>query len=424
MKPLSSRRRAVWRGPATRAGGRLAPLLVAGLACLTAGPLAGTPAVAKRAPTSSGSPVPQGFVGIDADGPLLTPGTSVNLPAQMSSMVAAGVQSVRVAFSWQAAQPYATWSQVPAADRSQFTDVGGVPTDFQPTDTLVRDAARAGLTVLPTILYAPPWDARPNGATGFAIPQRTGPYAAYAAALVHRYGPRGSFWAQNRGLRKLAITRWQIWNEPNLSIYWPQPFARGYLSLLRAAHAAIKRADRSAQVVLGALTDYAWRSLGQIYRIPGAARLFDIVAVNGFTKRPADVIRYLRFTRNALIHHHDARKPLLATEVSWPSAVGNVKPGDGYDFDTTRAGQSRDIRALLPMLGAERRRLRLIGFYYYTWMGDEGDPSSPFHFSGLLAYRNGAVQAKPALAAFRAGALKLEGCVRKGSLATRCIRRR
>ena len=100
-----------------------------------------------------------------------------------------------------------------------------------------------------------------------------------------------------------------------------------------------KHGKRGAKVVLGALTNVAWKSIGQIYRIGGARSLFDVASVNGFTQLPADVILYMRFTRNAMIHFKDGHKPLLATEVSWPSAQG--KSRQKFDFDTTEAGQAR-----------------------------------------------------------------------------------
>ena len=120
----------------------------------------------------------------------------------------------------------------------------------------------------------------------------------------------------------MPIRSWQIWNEPNLSYYWKQPFASTYVSFLRTAHAAIKKADPGAQVVLGALTNTAWKSLGQIYRVKGARGLFDVVAVNGFTKIPANVMLFMLFVRHAMARFGDSAKPLLATEISWPSAKG------------------------------------------------------------------------------------------------------
>ncbi|HEY5396038.1 MAG TPA: hypothetical protein VIL16_11640 [Trebonia sp.] len=363
--------------------------------------------------------VPQGFVGVDADGPLFASGTTIDFSDQLSAMVASGVQSIRVAFNWASAQPYSTWADVPAAQRAQFTDVGGRPVDFQATDMIVAAAARHRVSVLPTVLYAPSWDATENP-NGVDYPRAPAPYGAYLTALIGRYGPHGSFWRLNPSVPKLPIRSWQIWNEPNLSYYWKQPFAAGYVSLLRAAHAAIKRADPGAQVVLGALTNFAWKSIGQIYRIRGARNLFDAVAVNGFTLEPANVILYMRFMRSAMSHFGDGLKPLLATEISWPSAKGRTQ--QSFTFDTTEAGQARDLATVLRLIGADRVSLRLAGFYYYTWIGEEATGDPAFNFAGLLALHNGVVTAKPALAAFRSGALALERCRRKGAVATSCIK--
>jgi hypothetical protein len=375
----------------------------------------GAPANSTGARTAA---VPQGFVGVDVDGPVFGQDNSVDFDKQMGTMVANGVQSVRVAFNWAAGEPYESWKRVPKQDRVDYIDVRGKPFLFTQTDAIVGAAAQHGVTVLPTVLYTPSWDARNNKQGPISIPRRTAPYGGYLTALIGRYGPHGSFWKANPQVHKLPIRSWQIWNEENLGYYWPQPFASSYLGLLRSAHDAIRKADPGAKVVLGALTNLAWRSIGQLYRV-GAKKLFDVASVNGFTKLPKDVILYMQFMRNAMNHLGDKTKPLLATEVSWPSAQG--KSRQKFDFDTTEAGQARNLAALLPMIGQAYKRLRLAGFYYYTWMGDEGDRSLAFNFAGLLRFRNGKVVVKPALAAFRRGVLTLEHCRRKGALATSCI---
>jgi hypothetical protein len=376
-------------------------------------------AAATAAPAPKTTPVPQGFVGVDVDGPLISGGNSLDLAGQMQTMVSDGVQTLRIAFNWAAAEPYASPSRVPADQATNFTTVNGVPVDFSTTDQIVGDAARLHLQVLPTVLYTPPWDAVHNP-DGVDYPRRTGPYAAYLTALIGRYGPDGSFWAANPSIPKEPVREWQIWNEPNIAYYWRQPFAAGYAQLLAASHAAIVKADPGARTVLGALTNRAWVSFAQLDTRPGFAQSFDIAAVNGFTKRPANVIRYMQFMRRAMNRYGAKGKPLLATEVSWPSAVGQTK---GYDFDTTEAGQARDLAALLPLIGADYQQLGLAGFDWYTWIGAEArNASTPFDFSGLFAFSNGKVRAKPVLGVFRSGALKLEGCRSKGPLATDCRR--
>jgi hypothetical protein len=365
--------------------------------------------------------VPPGFVGVNVGGPMDAPARGVNLAQQFDLMVRSGVESIRVVFSWASAQPYASWSRVPAGQAGQFVDAGGVPTSFVITDQTVLMAAERGLRVLPTIIYAPSWDARVRPAW-LPVPRSPGPYAAYLTALIGRYGPRGSFWAEHPNLPREPIRAWQIWNEPNLTHYWPQPFARSYVGLLRASHAAIKRADPQAQVVLGALTNAAWVYLGQIAKVPGARGLFDVVAVDGYTSTPRRVIQLLTLVRQEMAGIGERRTPLLASEVSFPSAVG--KSPQHFDWNTTEAGQARDVARLLPLLAADRTRLNLIGFDYYTWMGAEYPGAPAFNFAGLLRWQNnGTVSPKPALSAFTRAALALEGCRRIGPLAGSCLGR-
>jgi hypothetical protein len=416
-------RQSPWLRRPARLGWRLALIaVVAALAALAAASV-GQSAAASASPTASAAaaPVPQGFVGVDLDGPMFASNTPLNLGNQLQSMVANGVQSVRVAFNWARAQPYSSFEKVPVSKRADFSDdVDGRPTDFSATDQIVGEAAQRHLSVLPTILYAPRWDAERNR-HGINTPKLVLPYAQYAAALVKRYGPQGTYWAENPTTPMLPIRMWQIWNEPNLTYYWQQPFGKSYVALLGAAHAAIKGADPGAKVVLGALTNLAWESVRQVYDVRGARNLFDIASVNGFTQEPANVIVYMQLMRRAMRHFGDGRKPLLATEVSWPSAQG--KSPQHYDFSTTEAGQAQDIAALMPLIGRNRVALGLSGFYYYTWIGQEDPGSLAFNFAGLLGFHNDEVTVKPALAAFRTGVLALEHCHQKGSVANSCVKR-
>ena len=63
---------------------------------------------------------------------------------------------------------------------------------------VVGDAARERITVLPTVLYTPQWDAVTTD-NGVDYPREYAPYAAYLTALIGRYGPKGSFWRDNPG---------------------------------------------------------------------------------------------------------------------------------------------------------------------------------------------------------------------------------
>jgi hypothetical protein len=370
---------------------------------LTFPTLTGASTARRRHLSPAPAATPFGFVGMNIDGPLLAAG--VNLAPIFTRMEASGVETVRTVFNWVDAQPYQD-----------------SPISFKQTDALVGDAAARGMTLLPVIIYTPSWDAAPHDPGTLANPVDDAPYAAYAAALVRRYGPRGSYWSSHPGTRRLPIRRWQIWNEPNFNYYWRQPYAASYVRLLAAAHAAIHAADPGAQVVLAGFPNLAWKCLDTIYSVPGAARDFEIVAVHPYTEQPTDVIRFLQLVRDSMKLHGDVRKPLLVTETGWNSSDGR-HPADNFCCQTNEAGQVAKVRAVIPMLAAHRKALNLLGFDFYTWAGDEHTGAPSFNFAGLFDDVNGRLSVKPVYSVFRHEALALERCRTKGATADTCTQR-
>jgi hypothetical protein len=345
---------------------------------------------------------------MNIDGPMVTPQDHVSLPGQFALMRSNGVQSIRATFSWADAQPYGSWAQVTAGQSGAFVNgTGGIPTNFASTDQIVAAAAAGGMTVVPTVIDTPAWDALPRSGGGLSRPSDDRPYGWYLTTLIGRYGSGGSFWGQHPDLPRRPIRMWEIWNEPDIVGYWPtQPFARSYVALLRVAHSAVKLADRGARVVLAGVPNFSWQSLNAIYRVRGARGTFDVVDVHPYTKKPTGVITVLNLVRTSMQRGGDANKPIIVGETGWPSSLHQTPRL--FDFETTEAGQARNVSTLLPLLAANRQALRLIGFYWYTWMGQESQGAYPFNFSGLLSFQNGQVRTKPALAAFGQAARKLE----------------
>lgn len=355
------------------------------------------------------------LVGVMFDGPAL----GASLAPQLDAAVASGAESLRVAVRWSDAQPYRTPAAVPAGERSQFQAVGTVPTRFAELDRIVGAAAARRLSLLPVVESTPSWDAlRPGNPS--SPPKSAAPYAAFLTALVRRYGPQGTFWAAHPGTPRVPVRMWQIWNEPNFVRYWSeQPFAAGYVKLLASARAALKAADPAAQVVLAGFADFSWQYLGSVYRVPGARQLFDVAAVHPYTARPSGVIEILRRVRAVMDRSGDAGKPILATEVTWPSSVG--KAPAQFGVSTTESQQAARLRELMPLLVANRTKLGLEGFYWYTWMGDESPRGAAygFDYAGLVKYASGRITPKPALDVFKRWALSIEGC-RAKALGDRC----
>jgi hypothetical protein len=363
---------------------------------------------AGRSRRLAGTPVPRGFVGMNVDGPMMTPQGGVAMPDQFALMRSSGVRSVRALFSWSDAQPYSSSAQIPAAQRGAFvTGAGGIPTTFASTDQIVSAAAYRGMTVLPIVMYTPSWAAVPRTGTGLQLPRDNRLYARYLTTLIGRYGPRGSFWGQHPGVPRRPIRMWEVWDEPDLAYFWPtRPWQASYVALLGPARAAIKRADPRASVVLAGLTAYSWLDLASVYQVRGARSLFDVVEVHPYTKYPRGVIQILRFVRSTMDRAGDRGKPMIAGETGWMSSLHQT--AHMFDYETNEAGQAQRLAVLLRQLAVNRTRLNLIGFDWYTWMGYEYAGASPFNFSGLLADQNGKVRAKPALAAFSKTAHAIE----------------
>ncbi len=363
--------------------------------------------------------VSQGFVGVALDGPMFPTAPSIDLAHQLDVMVASGVESLRFEIDWADTQPYASWGDVPAAERSQFTDVDGLPLRLGAIDQLVSLAAARGLSLRPDVLDAPVWDqVRPlGGADAARTPRDLTPYGIFLKALIHRYGPHGSPWAG--GSPAGAIRMWQVWNEPNLVGYWSyQPnFAPSFVDLLRIAHDAIKAADPGAKVILAGMVNASWKFLASIYRVQGARSLFDIVGVHPYTHLPSGVNTILVNVRRVMDQAGDAGKPIIADELGWNSS--QHKSPQQFGVETSEAGQARNIDAAMRLVAAERQKLHLIGFDLYDWAGLETLGSSEFNFAGLFRFTGSRFQAKPSYSVFRRDALALERCRRKAT-ATRC----
>ncbi len=354
---------------------RLTLFLLACL-CLIAVPAAGA---AQRS-------VPEGWLGVIADGPMTRPGAAVD--GEWDLMAASGAESVRTAFYWPHAQPQR-----------------GVAPDLSRFDAVVLSAAGRGLRVLPIVTGTPGWAGRQRG-DETSPPRDARLYADFLRSLVARYGRQGTLWAEHPEVAARPIRAWQIWNEPNLTRYWArQPFARSYVKLLRAAHGALRAADPGAKVILAGLPNESWIALRKVYKA-GGKRYFDAVALHPYTGKPRNVVRLAEFARREMRRFKDGRTPIWITELSWPAAKGKTKNTTG--FETTDKGQASRLREGIRLLARARKRLRIERVFWYTWLSQEDSPNS-FDYSGLRRVRDGRVISAPALAVFRAAARRLQG---------------
>ena len=239
--------------------------------------------------------------------------------AQLKAISQAGIGTVRAALSWAALEPSAP--------------TGTHNYDYTASDKLVGELAAHGLRLSPAFMYTPAW-AAPMEAGLLCAGQivttgsvRPGDYADAAAALVRRYGPKGTFWAEHPQLPKMPITTWQIWNEPNLRTYWcPNPNPDAYAEHFKRASEAIHAVDKNARVVTAGLVlaDGAgsYVGAGDFWAALGRRNIWQSADGIGFHVFPGGTIdrqfEQIILVRNFL-NAAGAPKtmPMFGTEIGW-----------------------------------------------------------------------------------------------------------
>jgi polysaccharide biosynthesis protein PslG len=275
--------------------------------------------------------------------------------SEFARMGAGRVGMLRINFVWGAVQPSP-----------------GAPLDWTFYDTLVGEAARNGIRVLPTVYSSPTWAAaRPSYPPAGS---HRNEFAAFVHEAAQRYGRNGTYWTTNPGLPKLPITNWQLWNEVNTPGFWyPKPSAKQYVALLRVFSRAINSADRAAKIVLAGLFRQAYvkkavplkRFLPAIYRRK-AKPLFDAVAVHPYAKNPRVALDSVREARRIMAKFKDRRSQVWITEIGWATA------GTPTALVVSPLRQATYLRKTYKLMAANRKRLRIAGVVWYSWRDRPG----------------------------------------------------
>ena len=349
--------------------------------------------LAAMAPSANAA-APADFAGIDAVntfshafnnemGPL-----NSDLVAQRKT----GIRLYRQVFNWEQVEQ--------SKGRYDFT--------FSGLDRYMEGIAKHRQKVLPILLDAPRWHTARGEKSGIMGRPKSGrALGKFGAALIRRYGPKGSFWKQ-AGLGKYrkysAIRSWQLWNEPNLRYYWSdRPNAKQYMTVVKAARKLMKKADRRAEIVSAGIPQSSTKRavplkkyLQQMYR-NGAKGAFETIAVNAYAKNTRDLHSRLKLVRRVMNGRGDRRARIWITEIGWSDK------GDPSPFRKGTRGQAREIKRSIALMRKQRNRLKLRGFVYYQWEDttpyrSDLDPGLWGFHAGLLTTSG---KSKPAHAAYR-----------------------
>jgi hypothetical protein len=350
----------------------------------------------------SAAALPQRFFGVTGNGPL--DGAGVDLVQETSVMRTNGVRTLRLSIEWPILQPYANFADVPPAELARFVDVDGIPTDFAATDERIKAAAINDLEVLALVLRSPNWAAKEPGEY-LSVPRDPRAYGRFLSVLVGRYGPKGSFWAENPLVPRRPLRHFQIWNEPNLKHFFPVAnWVPTYVALLRASYKAIKAADPGATVVTAGMPNFVWSDYEKLFKAGMRAQgYFDVIAVHPYTDNPAGCITILGRVRRVLDSHGARQRPIWVTETGWPSARGKAKVLPQHrNWITSQSGEAARVDGAYRAYAANAKRLKLERAYWYTWISRDSGSTDAWEYAGLRTVdRSGRFIDKPALAAFR-----------------------
>jgi hypothetical protein len=360
--------------------------------CLVAFVLLALVAIGLHRPPAASAATPNPFVGLVSEDAFA--GAPDYRSGVLSRMAGMGVGTVRETLDWAVVEP----------TKGRY--------DWAMYDAWVGAAAQVGIRVIPVVFNPPAWASkRPakHAKRGTYPPKSNAAFAAFAATAAARYGAGGSFWAANPTLHPQPVVSWQIWNEPNLPVYWqPKPRASAYVKLLKATSKAIKRVDPAAQILTAGLPKSRIRGsiplatfVRQVYAAGGASA-FDALAVNPYARTASGVLRFLQQMRSIMNAKGDRGGKLWATEIGW------ADKGPGARFRLGAQGQAQAIRSVLPKLWAARAGLGLQGVIYFNWRDAKPYPGGKDFWglhTGLLSITG---KDKPALAAFASAAAGLQ----------------
>lgn len=300
-------------------------------------------------------------------------------PEQFQRLKTGGVDSVRVPISW-----------------AEVESVKGA-FDWSAVDTAVARAARAGISMLPFIYDAPSWAvprAKVPGPTSVRAPKtlpvktaaERSAWSSFLQQAAGRYGPGGTFWAENPALPSSPLRTWQLWNEPNFKYFVTRPNPSDYGKLIRISFSALRGVDPGAQIVLAGMFSqpieatrnykppqayFAADFLEKMYRTtPGIKAKFNGVALHPYTGRYQRLTPEIEEFRQVLARNHDARKGLWITEIGWSSEPY----GQEHDsFAKGPAGQARELKAAFSLFVHKAAKWRLKRVYWFSVDDNRGN---------------------------------------------------
>lgn len=277
--------------------------------------------------------------------------------------------------------------------------------DWEGYDLLFKQLAEHGIEPIPYVYGTPAAYAESSSEAPTEDEQTFDAWADFLKAAVARYGPDGGFWRTVAGagsdIEPRPVRVWEIWNEPNSSVFWlPAPDANAYAELFARSSKVIKEIDPDAQVMTAGMfitpqSDGAIKStdfLREVYEQDGLAEAIDGVGIHPYGPTVGDVMDQVDETHQVVEDAGDDATTWI-TEIGWGS-----DPSSGNDLAKTPEKQAQLLTKSYEALLAEREAIDLQGIIWYTW--HDGDPGGDCAWCASAGLLDGDRDAKPAWEAF------------------------
>jgi hypothetical protein len=294
--------------------------------------------------------------------PALPEGVGVNIhfvqghERDLDMIAAAGFKFVRMDFTWAGIE----------RRKGEY--------DWSGYDELTANLEKRGLRALYILDYSnslyEETVVSPNPITGqqhktTASPQRPESVAAFAqwagAAARHFRG------------RKII---WEIWNEPNIRFWQPEPDVQQYTALALATIKAIRAADPGATIVAPATSEFPWTFLETFFKA-GVLEQLDAISVHpyrNYAKAPETAAPDYEKLRTLIDRYAPAGKqgkiPILSGE---------------WGYATHTKGLSLEVQAQFAVRQQLVNLLHNVPLsIWYDWKNDGNDPNEREHNFGTV----------------------------------------
>ena len=257
----------------------------------------------------------------------------------MELLKRSNVDLLRISFGWDAIE----------AEKDQY--------DWLFWDDYVKMAVdEYGITLIPYICYTPLWNSRGDTLWFWNDqPLDFDEFGEFMFDLVTRY--------------KDYIKTWELWNEPDLDIYWDTGDVEAFAKFIKIGSEAVKKADPEAKVVLGGMAYHA-HFLEELFKDHGLSPYIDIVNIHNYfetwSELPVENIDQNINDMYSVIEKYGDNQALWMAEVGYSTFRQGSYVSESYhayyDYEHTPEYQAVDLFKRLTLAVAEEK-LSAIAWY-------------------------------------------------------------